>query len=213
MAEHHFVDPKDQHQAATGVEDHSDLTSFYAQPKKEVLGPWMQEKDRQAAFQADLDTIQTGLRKSSILIGLSLSLPIVLGILLWQLAFTSTVFTIAGPMLFVFIILGLILVIMTIIMFTWVGNRFQKNGVRALPVTMTTLLTVFLVLQPIFNLAKKLINGLGGYGVALALILVVSIVLATITIFIWTAPKIHPLVKVFILLAFVGIGAAIFYLA
>lgn len=213
MAEHHYVDPKDQHEAATGVEDHSDLTTFYAVPKKEVLGPWMQEGDRQKALQADLDKIQTGLRKSSVLVGLSVSLPVVLGILLGQYVFSSTELAIAGPLLFVFIMLGLLLVITTIVMFMWVGKRFQKHGVRALPVTLTTLLTLFLVLQKIFDLCENLIGGRIGYGVALISLLVVSIIIATITIFVWTSPKIHPLAKVFILLGFVGVGSVIFYLA
>jgi hypothetical protein len=213
MAEHHYVDPKDQHEAATGVEDHSDLTTFYAKPKEEVLGPWMQEEDRQKALQAKLDSIQTGLRKSVVLIGLSVSMPVVLGILLGQLFIANATPEKVYTFIFLVIILTLALLVTTIVLYKWVGERFQKHGVRALPVTLTTLLTLFLIIQKVFDLFNTIVGGLLGYAVALVSLPIISIIIATITIFVWTAPKIHPLAKVFILLAFVGIGSAIFYLA
>jgi hypothetical protein len=90
MAENHYVEPLDQHIAAEGVPDHSDLTTFYAEAKVENLGPWMQEEDRQKALEVERNTIQTDLRKSVILIGLSISLPVVFGVLLGQFAMTNT---------------------------------------------------------------------------------------------------------------------------
>jgi len=213
MAENHYVDAGDQHEAATGVEDHSDLTTFYAKPVEVELGPWMQEADRQVALQKERDTIQLGLRKSVALIGISIAMPVVLGILLGQLFMTN-----ANPdkvyfFIFIVIILTLILLGITIGLLRWVGAQFQHYSIRALPITLTILLCLFLVVQKVFDLFNSLIGGIAGYVVSLAALPVISIFIATITIFIWTAPKIHPLAKMFILFLFVGVAAGVFYLA
>jgi hypothetical protein len=212
MAENHYVDPVDQHIAAEGVPDHSDLTTFYAEAKVEDLGPWMQEADRQKALEEERNKIQTGLRKSSVLIGLSISLPVVFGILLGQFAMTDTTiadgitaaFTLAG--------LGVLVLILTFLLLKWVGKRFQKHSVRALPITLTTLLSIFLVTEKLFNYANTLIGGIVGYAVALGSLVVIGIVVTTVLIFVWTSPKLHALLKIAALLLFLGGSAFVYYL-
>jgi hypothetical protein len=213
MADYHSVDSGDQHIAAEGVADHSDLTTFYAEAKHEVLGPWMQEDERQKAMQIERDKIQTGLRKSVILIGLGISMPLVLGILLGQLflafATPSTVYT----FIFIVIILSLALLITTVILLRWVAERFQKHSIRALPITLTTLLCLFLVVQRTFDLFDGLVGGIVGYAVALAALPVIGILIATITIFAWTSPKLSWVLKLLVIFVFLGVSTAIFYLA
>lgn len=215
MAENHYVDSKDQHEAATGVADHSDLTTFYASKKEEVLGPWMQEKDRQAALKKERDKIQTGLRKSSVLIGLNITLPVILGILLGQLAMARSGINPADAMAMEFLLLFLLaaLVGITYALFKWVGKTFHNHTVQALPIIFTTLLCLLLVIQKVFNLSDGLVGGLVGYGAALVALLVIGILIATITIFVWTSPKLPRLVALLVLLVFLGGAVAVFYLA
>jgi len=213
MAQNHYVDSGDQREAASGVEDHSDLSVFYASKKVEDLGPWMQEADRQKILQAERDKISLGLRKSIVLIGLNVSLPIILGILLIQLIISNTTPDKVNTLIFIVILLGLGLVILTIVLLKWVVDRYQKYSIRALPITLTTLLSLFLVLQKIFDLFQELVGGLIGYGLALAALVITSILISAISIFVWTSAKIHPIAKLIVLMAFVGVAAAIYYLA
>lgn len=216
MADYHTVDPKDQHLSAEGVTDHSDLTTFYAEAKKEVLGPWMQEDERQAVMQKERDKIQIGLRKSVVLIGLSISIPVILGILVGQLVMVNLQtggVSNGGPIIFIVFLLIPTVTVTTILLLKWVSTRFQKHSLRALPITLTTLLSLFLVLQKIFDLFDYLIGGLVGYSVALAATVLISILISTVTIFIWTKPRLSGLIKLAVLLGFVGVAAAVFYLA
>ena len=77
----------------------------------------------------------------------------------------------------------------------------------------TTLLCLFLVIQKVFNLFDGLVGGFVGYGAALIALLVIGILIATVTIFVWTSPKLPRLVALLVLLAFLGGTAAVFYLA
>ncbi|HEY8992907.1 MAG TPA: hypothetical protein VIM37_03615 [Candidatus Microsaccharimonas sp.] len=212
MAENHYVDPVDQHTVAEGVPDHSDLTTFYAEAKVENLGPWMQEADRQKALGDERNKIQTGLRKSSVLIGLSISLPVVFGILIGQFAMTNT--TIADGITAAFVLagLGVVVLLLTFLLLKWVGARFQKHSVRALPITLTTLLSLFLVTQKVFDYSNKIVGGIIGYAAALGSLVVIGIVIATILIFTWTSPKLPALLKMVALLLFLGAAAYIYYL-
>jgi hypothetical protein len=213
MAENHYVDPKDQIGEAEGVSDHSDLTTFYAEAKTEDLGPLLQEADRQKVMEDERNKIQTGLRKSVVLIGLSISMPVVFGILVGQLAMSQTNLSDGITFAFLLAASGIVLLIMTFLMFKWVGKRFQKHGVRALPITLTTLLTLFLVIEKVFNLTNSLIGGIIGYATALVGLVVISIIVATILIFVWTSPKLPGIIKIIILFLFLGAAAAVYYLA
>jgi hypothetical protein len=212
MADNHYVDPLDQNISAEGVPDHSDLTTFYAEAKVEELGPWMQEADRQKALEADRNKIQTGLRTSVILIGLSISLPVVFGILLGQFAMTNTTVSDGVTLAFTLALLGVSVAVITFLLLKWVGGRFQKHSVRALPITLTTLGSLVLVVQKIFNLMNSLIGGLAGYAVAVVAVVVTGILITTISIFVWTSPKLPGLIKILVLLLFLGSAAAVFYL-
>jgi hypothetical protein len=212
MAENHYIDPLDQHIVAEGVPDHSDLTTFYAEAKVENLGPWMQEKDRQKALEDERNTIQTGLRKSVILIGLSISLPVVFGILLGQFAMTNTTIGDGVTLAFVLALLGVTVAVTTLLLFKWVRARFQKHSVRAIPIVLTTLGSLLLVTQKVFSLTNNLIGGLVSYAAALTGLIVIGILITTITIFVWTSPKLPALVKLCVLLLFLGGAAAVFYL-
>jgi hypothetical protein len=212
MADNHYVDPLDQNISAEGVPDHSDLTTFYAEAKVEELGPWMQEADRQKALEADRNKIQTGLRTSVILIGLSISLPVVFGILLGQFAMTNTTVSDGVTLAFTLALLGVSVAVITFLLLKWVGGRFQKHSVRALPITLTTLGSLVLVVQKIFNLMNSLIGGLAGYAVAVVAVVVTGILITTISIFVWTSPKLPGLIKILVLLLFLGSAAAVIYL-
>lgn len=213
MAENHYVDAKDQHEAASGIEDHSDLTTFYSQAKQKELGPWMQEADRQASLKAERDKIQTGLRKSAVLIGLCVSLPIALGILLGKLAISKVDSVDVTPVLFLLGLLGIGLLIMTIVLLKWVEERFQRHSIRALPITLTTLLSLLLVTQKEFAFFESTIRGLAGYVAALVALIAIAIVIVTVTIFAWTSPKLSSVIKTLILLVFLGAATIVFYLA
>lgn len=214
MPENHYVDPKDQRIAAEGVSDHSELTTFYAEAKKEDLGPWMQEADRQAAMKKERDDVVAGLRKSSVLVGLYVSLPVVLGLILGQLALLRGGMNQADAMLFAFLLLFLlaILVGITHALFKWVGKTFHNHTVRALPITLTTLLSLFFLVMPLFRLTGTYIGGPVGYSTALATLLVIGTIITIGSIFVWTSSKLHPLVKILILTLFFGIAVACAYL-
>lgn len=209
---YHYVDSKDQHTAASGVDDHSDLTTAYVEAKVKVLGPWMQETDRQKILKTERDKIQTGLRKSIVLIGLSISLPIVFGILVEQLGMAKVDLINAYSSIFLLLGLGITGVLTTFLLLKWVSRRFHKHNLRALPITLTTLLTLFLVIQKVFDLTNNLIGGLIGYAVGLAGIVLLSIVIAGILIFAWTSPKLPGLAKLIVLLLFLVVGGVVFRL-
>ncbi|MBC7565286.1 hypothetical protein H7100_03615, partial [Candidatus Saccharibacteria bacterium] len=167
-------------------------------------------------MQKERDKIETGLRKSVVLIGLSISIPVVLGILVGQLVLTNiqtSSASNAGPLIFIVILLVPAVAVTTLLLLRWVGTRFHKHSLKAVPITLTTLLSLFLVLQKVFDLFNSLIGGLVGYAVALASLVVISIFITTITIFVWTAPKLSGVIKLVVLLLCIGIAAAIFYLA
>ncbi|HEY8886631.1 MAG TPA: hypothetical protein VIM31_04000 [Candidatus Microsaccharimonas sp.] len=212
MAENHYVDAKDQHEAATGVEDHSDLTTFYAKAKEEELGPWMQEADRQEALQAKRDQIILGLRGSAVLVGLAISLPVAIGIVLGQFFMTHVNLKNAIPIFFL-ILFGLGgFFALTFVLYKWVGTRFQHHNIRALPITLTTLLSLALIVQKVFDLCIGLIGGLVGYGTALVALVAIGIIIATVSIFIWTSPKLSWILKILVLFVFLGVASAVFYL-
>jgi hypothetical protein len=203
MADYHSVDSGDQQLAAEGIADHSDLTTFYAEAKHAVLGPWMQENERQAMLQKEREKIVLTLRRSSLLVGISVSLPVVVGIVLGQFFMTHVTLKNAIPFLFLIIFGFGGLLGMTIALLRWVGKTFNDHNIRALPITLTTLLCLFLVLQRVFDLFDGLIGAL----------VLIGIVIATITIFVWTIPKLSGLAKLIILVAFIGVSSAIFSLA
>jgi hypothetical protein len=213
MADYHSVDSGDQQLAAEGIADHSDLTTFYAEAKHAVLGPWMQENERQAMLQKEREKIVLTLRRSSLLVGISVSLPVVVGIVLGQFFMTHVTLKNAIPFLFLIIFGFGGLLGMTIALLRWVGKTFNDHNIRALPITLTTLLCLFLVLQRVFDLFDGLIGGLIGYVAALGALVLIGIVIATITIFVWTIPKLSGLAKLIILVAFIGVSSAIFSLA
>lgn len=213
MAENHYVDSKDQHIAAEGVADHSELTVFYANAKKEELGPWMQEGERQAAMKKDRDALTLTLRKSAVLIGLCASLPVVIGIILGQ--FFMTHLSIENAMLILFLIIFAVggFMVLTYVLFKWVGETFHHHNLRALPITLTTLASLVFIIQPLFRVVEHSIGGIVGYSTALLALLFIGIVVATVSIFAWTSPKIHGVFKLLVLLLFFGVSVTIFYLA
>lgn len=214
MAEKHYVDPKGQHIAAEGVPTHSELTTMYRNAHKEELGRWMQEDERQAVMEKERNTVTTNLRKSSVLVGICISLPVVLGILIGQLGMTRVGINQADAMALSFLLLFLTagLLLLTYALFKWVEQTFHDHTLKALPISLTVLGSLFFLIRPTFLLTGLHIGGLAGYGVGLLLLLILGIVITTITIFFWTAPKIHPLIKIFVLLLFFGGAVAAAYL-
>jgi hypothetical protein len=217
MAENHYVDPKDQHEAAQGIEDHSDLTVLYAETKKEDLGPWMQEDDRQVAMEKDRREVITSLRASALRIGMYLSLPVVLGILLGQFSFyrTGPGINEADAMALAFVILFLFAgwAILTYNLLKRVGETFHKHTLRPLPIVLTTLLSLIFLIRPALHYSNALIGGVGGNVVALVALLITGSIISTITIFAWTTKWIPGLVKILVLLAFFGLSVVAAYLA
>lgn len=216
MAENHYVDSGDQHLAAEGVADHSELTAFYAEAKKEDLGPWMQEDERQAAMEEKRYKAQTGLRKSSVLIGFGISMPVVLGILLEQLIISQLHVgdvSQAGPLIFIIILLIPCFLVATLIILKQVTERFHAYSIRALPITFTTLLSLLLISPKVFGLSEQLIGGTVGYGIGLVTLVIASILISTVTIFVWTIPKVSGIAKLLVLTAFLACASAVFYLA
>lgn len=212
MAEKHYVDAKDQHIAAEGAPTHSELSTLYPGVTKEEKGPWMQEDERQAAMEKDRHKIISGLRKSAVLIGFCISLPVVLGIILGQLLMTSL--TPNNVMAYVFLMVLFLggFVLMTFFLYKWVGQTFRIHALRALPITLTTLLSLLFIAMPVFRMAEAHIGGLVGYGVGLLSLLVIGIFIATISIFVWTSAKIHDIGKILVLAIFFGGAVAAAYL-
>jgi len=212
VAENHYVDAKDQHIAAEGVADHSDLTTFYAEAKKEELGPWMQEADRQKVLEEERNKVVLGLRKSAVLVGLSISLTVVAGIALGQFFMNFITIENATYALPV-IILGLLgFIALTFLLLRWVTRTFNTHNLRALPITLTTLLSLLFVSRPLFESMNSLVGGITGYVTALASLIVIGIIIAAVSIFVWTSQKIHGIAKILILALFFGAAVAAAYL-
>jgi len=212
MAEKHFVDPKDQHTVAEGVPTHSELTTLYPGVVKKEKGPWMQEDERQAAMEKDRHKIISSLRKSALAIGVCISLPVVLGIIIGQILMTSL--TPDNVMVYVCLMILLLggLSLLTYFLFKWVGQTFRSHALRALPISLTTLLSLLLIAMPLFRITNARIGGLMGYGVGLLSLLIIGIFIATVSIFVWTSAKIHPIGKILILALFLGASIAAAYL-
>ena len=212
MAENHYVDAKDQHIAAEGVADHSDLTTFYAEAKKEELGPWMQEADRQKKLEEERNQVVRGLRKSAVLVGLSISLTVVVGIALGQFFMNFITIENATYALPV-IILGLLGFIgLTFVLLRWVIRTFNNHNLRALPITLTTLLSLLFASRPLFESMNTFIGGIAGYCAALSSLIILGIIIASVSIFVWTSQKIHGIVKILILALFFGTAVAAVYM-
>ena len=208
MANYHYVDPKDQHEAAEGIADHSELTTFYAEAKKEVLGPWMQEADRQKAMEEDRYRVILGLRKSAALVGVHISLPIVVGIIVYQLL--TNIVTPENAIMILFIILiGLgIYVLIAISLFKWVLQKFYMHNLRPAPIVLTTIASISLLIQPLFRITDAGIGGLIGYGVGLVALLLTGTALTTLAILVWTSRKVSGVLKIIFLLCLIGLSAA-----
>ena len=212
MANNHYIDPLDQHTAAEGVPDHSELTTLYRDPPKVELEHWMHEDERQAALETKRSTVTTNLRKSAILIGLALSVPVVLGIIFEQL-FTTTVSLANAILILLLIILGFAgYLALSVHLFKWVAQTFHNHTLRALPISLTTLLCLFLLIKPTFHLTNLYEGGMAGYVTGLAILLVVGTIITTISVLAWTSQKLPNILKIFVLTVFFGLSAAAAYL-
>lgn len=213
MAENHYVDPGDQHITAEGVEDHSELTQHYVEAKHEVLGPWMQEHERQEALEAERFAVIKGLRKASFLIGLFMSLPVVLGILIAQFAMTSVPANDPNAMAYR---IGLIFAVgiaalITFSLFKWVSQTFYNHSLRALPISLTILACIAFLVTPLFELGDTYVGGLAGYAIGLGGILLAGSIIAVLSVFIWTMPKLSGIVKLSFLFLLLGLSIAVQY--
>ena len=214
MTENHYVDPKDQHIAAQGVPTRSELTTAYRNVEEKTLGPWMQENDRQAAMEKDRLKVITDLRKSSLLIGIALSVPVVTGILLYEFALVRANMDPSASIILAFVLLfaAAAWAIVTFRLFKWVSETFRQHTLRALPTSFTTLLMLVLLIRPVFMYFLPKYQGQWGGIYALSTLLVIGIVVSIIMIFVWTAKWIPALLKITFLLATLGASAAIAYL-
>ena len=213
MAENHYVDPGDQHIAAEGVEDHSELTTHYAEAKREELGPWMQEHERQKAFETERSDVIKGLRRSSFVIGLFMSLPVVLGILIGQFALTSVPANDPNAMAY---LIGLIFAVgiaaaITFSLFKWVSQTFYNHSLRALPISLAILACIAFLVTPLFSLGGSSVGGLAGYAAGLGGILLTGGIIAVLSIFVWTMPKLSGVVKISFLFLLFGLSVATHY--
>jgi hypothetical protein len=212
MAEKHYVDAGDQTIAAEGVEDHSELTTIYPGAVKSEIGPWMQEQDRQAHKSAERQRSIRKLRTSSVLIGFYASLPVVVSVIVGQL-FMSTKTVVETYTVVFLVMLGLAAFTgLTFAIYRWIGRTFHAHEMRALPITLTILASLFFIIQPLFRLGDEFIGGLTGYAAGLAGIIVVSIVISVVSVFAWTSSHIPSLVKIVVLLLFFGLSVATAYL-
>jgi hypothetical protein len=216
MAENHYVDSKDQHIAAEGAPTHTELVGMYREAKKEVLSPWMQEDDRQAAMQKERDGVITDLRKSSLRIGFYLGLPAALSIVLGTLALFRTGKDVneADAMVLAFVLLFALAgwAIMSFALIKATGTIFRKHTLRPLPIILTILLSLVFLIFPALRYFDKTIGGFAGNTAALVSILVLGIIISTILIFIWTAKHIPGLAKILALLVIFGASVATSYL-
>jgi len=204
MTENHYVDPKDQHIAAEGVPAHSELTTMYRDAQKVELGHWMHEDERQAAMEKDRHDIILGLRKPALSLGLAMSVPVILGILLAQLSMSRNELSQTDAMALQFLLLFLLasLVWLTYALLKRIGETFRKHTVRASPVVLTTIASLIFLIRPTLRLADNAIGGIAGYYSGLGVLLITGTLLGVTAIFVWTAVKIPALVKVLALVAF-----------
>lgn len=212
MAENHYVDAGDQHTAAEGAPNHSELTTLYRDPPKVELGHWMHEDERQAALEKERANVTTDLRKSAILIGLALSIPVVLGIIFEQFFTTTVSLTNAIPILLLIIFGCAGYLALSVHLFKWVAQTFHNHTLRALPISLTTLLCLFLLIKPTFHLTNLYDGGMVGYVIGLSILLAVGTIITIISVLAWTSQKLPNILKILVLTVFFGLSAAAAYL-
>jgi len=215
----HFIDaPDDSLRTSNEMVNRDDLSSMYPTVQKEELGPWMGEQERQAKLERQrLDAIAQ-IRKQSALIGFLVSLPFVMSILVFQALTVIVPATKSEPSLamlagFGGILMGLVFVGLTIAFLKKVSSVFSDHALKAAPITMTILICLLLLSQPLADLAQQLIGGWPGYIAFLLTLPVVSIVLATVLLFVWTVQKVPAIVKLLVLPVVIAGAGVILYLS
>jgi len=215
----HFIEaPDDTIRTSNEMVSRDDLTTMYPTVQKEELGPWMGEQERQAKLEAQRLRAIAQIRRYSALIGFLISLPFVMSILVFQALTIIVPATKGEPSLAILagfggILMGLVFVGLTIAFLKKVSSVFSEHALKAAPITLTILISLLLISQPLADLAQQLIGGWPGYATFLFALPVVSMVMATVLLFVWTVQKIPALVKLLILPITIAAAALVMYLS
>ncbi|MBC7459693.1 hypothetical protein H7200_03215 [Candidatus Saccharibacteria bacterium] len=211
----HFIDAPDSAVEAIRP-NHEDLSTLYPTAAKPDSSPWMREDERQAVLQSARDMQIAGLRRHAAMIGLYIALPFVFGMLILQLALVSVdSLQREGAMLIVFgvVLIGGLYTLITYGLFKRISEIFRLHNLKALPISLTVLISLFIISQPLFTLASNLVGGAGGYITALICVPIISIFLTIGLIYIWTSARVSPLLKLVSLVGIIGVMATIAFIA
>ena len=189
--------------------DHPELSALYPTVKKEELGEWLQEDERQKIKAEKAENFIAGIRPKAPLIGLLIAVPFILSSILLQLLMLIVGLIVRdNAMVIVFgaILVGLIYTGILIATFKKVIDVFSAHRLRASYVTITILVSIFLVSMPLSAIIGSLIS----YIVYLLSITLLSIVLSTVLIYIWTIKNFPSILKIVALLATLTAAALVY---
>jgi len=216
MTNHYIDAPDDSLLTTNEMVNRDELSSMYRDAKKEDLGPWMTEAQRQQVLQDKRDAQVIGLRRHAVSMGLLMSLPYIAGMLLLQFALHYYA-TYEKPTAMFFFFVNMFLLagygIGTVMVLKYTSRIFRSHTLKSSPIAITILGILFLVTQPLFHLAGILIGGVVGYVAAVIMLSIISIILAVIMIYVWTSPKIARVVKAALLLVCFLVALALHYSA
>ena len=214
----HFIEaPDDTLRTTNEMVNHEELSTLYRSAKKETLGPWLHEDERQAALEDQRLAAIAQIRRRAIQIGLLIAMPFILGALVFQavtLLVNSLGDDVASAMILGFggIFIGLIYFGITYASLKQVKTIFNEHALKSSPLILTILVCLLLLSQPLMIWMQQLISGLPGYVAHLITVPVASIILAVVLLYIWTIAKMPAAIKLLTLVIAIAGCAAVYYL-
>jgi|GEM_PF-1280871 len=211
----HYIDaPDDTLRTTNEMVNRDELSTLYREAKKEELGPWLHEAERQAELESQRVAAIAQIRRRAVQIGLLIAMPFILGALVFQamtLLVNSLGDDVASAMILGFggIFIGLIYFGISLASLKHAKIIFNEHALKSSPFILTITTCLLFVSYPLIAWMQQLISGLPGYVAYLVTVPVVSIILATVLLYIWTAAKMPAVIKLLTLAsAITGCGAA-----
>jgi len=215
---HHTIDAPDNSLLTTNeMVNREDLSSLYREAKREELGPWLTETQRQKALKDKRDAEIIGIRPSFALVGFLVALPVIMSIIMVNAIPIVIAAVTKDPTALAMITAAGGIFVLTAYIFLSIGCLrraaavFSQHGLRASPVILTLLVCLVLAMQPLVFLSKQFVSETWAYPASLAALSVLNIVLAGVLLFIWTSPRVVGVLKITTQFALVAVCAAAYF--
>ena len=214
----HYIDaPDDTLRTTNEMVNHDELSTLYREAKKEELGPWLHEAERQAELESQRVAAIAQIRRRAAQIGLLIAMPFILGALVFQamtLLVNSLGDDVASAMILGFggIFIALIYAGITYSSLKQAKTIFNEHALKASPFILTITACLLFVSHPLIVYMQQIASSVPSYAAYLVAIPVVSIILATIPLYIWTIAKMPAVIKLLTLVVTIAGCGAVYYL-